>query len=536
MINKFLLLTKTSIFLTFSPKKMFSKQNAATTKGKSFGYAVLALFMLGYFFVLSTLFFYNLGDALYKINALDLMLYLTIIAYTAIILLITIISAQGYLYKAKDLQLLLSLPVSHFTVLLSKFMLLYIYELFFALMLIGPAFGVYFYILGSCTIFGIISAVLCFFAAPLLPLAIGSLLSYFVGLLTRRMHRKNFLTIVISLVFLVGWIVLTQNFQGILNYILNHSDTLQQAFTRFYFPSVLLADSLQGEILKALLFLLCGAAAVFIVFALISKKYSDIVSIMNSSDIRKKYKAQTFNEKRSSALNAMIKKELSCYFSSANYVLNTILGPILLVLGSASLLFMDLSTFTSVMSTADFDKFSIAIAAAMMAFIPSISPTTTSTISLEGKKLWIYKSLPASVKDILKAKIAVNLIISLPEILISGVLLCIALGFGVLDYFLLIALGFTFCLFFSMAGILINLSHPKLDFENEIVVIKQSASVLLAMLLNFGIIAGCVILYILTSPQNFYIFAIPLLFVFLVLVALFTKRLFNWGVKRFNAL
>ena len=534
MTKKFLLLAKTSIAITFNPRRMFSKQNSKATKGKTTGYLILALILAVYIFGFSTSTYYVLGNALNSINSLRLLIYLAIFSYTAVTLLISIISAQGYLYKSKDLPMLLSLPISQFSVLLSKFLLLYLYELLYVIMILLPAFCVYFYFAGI-TVLGIIGAFLCCLAAPLLPLAVGSILSFFIGLLTRRMRRKNFLTIILSLGFMVGWIILVQNSGSILEYVIANSETLQQALTKFYFPSVLVADGLDGDIIKTLLFVLVGVAALVLVFGLISRKYSDIIAIMTSTNLKKKNKAYTINTKHRSAFGAMIKKELSCYFSSSIYVMNTITGPLLLVIGSVALLFMDKEQLSAYTGDVNFGQFGVALAAVMLAFIPSISPTTCSSISLEGKKLWIYKSIPADVKDILKAKTALNLIITVPEILISSVLLSFALRLSVTDYILVVALGIVFNLFFSLTGLIINLSYPKLDFENETVVIKQSMSVFLTMLLTFGFMITTILIYVFTG-FDFYIFALAVLLVVVILILLCIRILKSWGVRKFNGL
>jgi ABC-2 type transport system permease protein len=101
-------------------------------------------------------------------------------------------------------------------------------------------------------------------------------------------------------------------------------------------------------------------------------------------------------------------------------------------------------------------------------YTPSVNPTTSCTISLEGKKLWIYKSIPTETKDILKAKTAVNIIVNLPFILIADLLMCIKFELSIFDYLLLIVLGATFILLFSLTGIMINLANPKLDFETRL--------------------------------------------------------------------
>ncbi|PKM60995.1 MAG: hypothetical protein CVU97_07510 [Firmicutes bacterium HGW-Firmicutes-21] len=536
MIKKFFLLVKVSFFLNLNPNKMMTRQNAPVSRKKSLLYGFLMLVMFCYFLAMSSGMYHFLGSTLAEIGYIDLMIYFAVISYTALILLLTIFSAQGYLYKSKDLPLLLSLPVSHFTVLSSKFLLLYIYELFFSVLVLGPAFFFYFYFTAFSAV-GIIGAFICFIVSPLIPLSIGSLLSYFIGLITRRMRKKNFFTVVLTFALLAVWFIAVQNGQRIINYILTNTESLQTAFSRFYLPTVWVAGSLNGNLLYTILFFLLSVFITLGVFYTISKKYSDIISILNSSGIKKRYKPQSIrSKKQSSVLVAMIKKELDCYFGSVNYLLNTIIGPVLLIIGSTAMLFVGAEQILELSFTEGFGQIGLVIAAVMTVFIPCLSPTTSAVISIEGKKLWIYKSLPAQVKDILIAKTAVNLIISVPSVIIGAALLCIALGLSIFDYFILITLGITFITFCSLTGILINLAHPKLDFDNEIVVVKQSMSVILQMLVGFGTIIGLAIAYIILSPVDFYFYAMSILVIMWGVIALLIKMLFSWGVKRFNEL
>ena len=535
-MSKLLKLVKVNIQLTFNPKRMLTRQNAPITKGKSALYGFLMLIMLGYFLLMSCGMFYFLGSALSEAGFVDLMIYLAVISFTALVLLLSVFAAQGYLYKAKDLPLLLSLPVSHFSVLLSKFILLYVYDLFFALILLGPAFFFYFYFT-SFTISGIIGAVICILAAPLIPIALGSLLSYFLSLMTRRMRKKNIFTIVFTLAFIVVWMVAVQSGERILNYILEHSETLQEAFSKYYFPTVLAADSLKGEFLSTLVFFVINALSVYLVFFIISKKYSDIVAIINTSAIKKKQRQKKAADlKRSSALKAMIRKELHCYFGSVYYILNTMIGPLLLILGSVALLVMGADTVQAFSEISGITHIGVAAAAVMCMLLPSLSPTTSVAVSLEGKKLWIYKSIPANIKDILKAKTYVNLIMTIPAVLISAILLSISFRLNVFDYITIVLLGSTFSFFTSLSGILINIAHPKLDFENEIVVIKQSLSVMLQMLAGMVSIAAVVIAYVAIKPSSFYVFAYILIIILWAVIILLSKKLFTWGVRRFAKL
>ena len=68
----------------------------------------------------------------------------------------------------------------------------------------------------------------------------------------------------------------------------------------------------------------------------------------------------------------------------------------------------------------------------IMAMMMSMSPTTHSSISLEGKNLWIIKSIPVEIKEIFYSKIMVNLTITIIPILFSSTILSIFLELDVI--------------------------------------------------------------------------------------------------------
>lgn len=534
-MRKFWLLLTTNIRITFSPQRFFSRSNKPISKGKCVLYTILMLYIFVNFMAMSFGFYYLLGNSLSEANLTDLLIYLSLTAYTVLILVLSLFSASGYLFKAKDLPLMLSLPVSHFTVLAVKFFLQYIYELIFAVFVLVPAFYYYFYF-ASFTAVGIIIAVICFFAAPLIPMSLGSLLSYFIGLLTRRLRRKNLFSILLSLVFLIAWMFISQNSASIIKYIYANGAQLKDAIAKYYLPSSWLLGAVNGSILEFLLFIAINLAVMFLVFAVISKKYAEIIAILNTSGVRKKARLDRLGSQNNSALGAMIQKELSMYFNSAIYVLNTLIGSILLLIASIALMFFDISSFLAGAQESDVGQIALFAIAGISAFMPSISPTTASVISLEGKRLWIYKSLPAETKDILKAKTAVNMIVNAPAVVLADMLFCIKLGLSVLDYLLLVALGVTFIVLFSLTGILINLAKPKLDFDNEVIVIKQSMSVFIQSFLSMGVAAAVFLIYLFSGVSNFYLFALSIFIIVWAVIALLVYKLFSWGVERFNRL
>ncbi len=98
---------------------------------------------------------------------------------------------------------------------------------------------------------------------------------------------------------------------------------------------------------------------------------------------------------------------------------------------------------------------------------------------MEGKEWWLAKSLPLPARTVLDAKLLMNLILILPFYLVSEVFLLLALKPGLQDSFWMMVIPAVILLFACVYGITVNLHFPVLDWENEVSVVKQSASAVL---------------------------------------------------------
>ena len=116
--------------------------------GKKLGTAALAVFVVLMLSLASGTMSYGM---LQLMHPLGLGAFVPAMFYMAASVL-TLITAVGYsralLFASRDLDTLLSMPVSHLTLLLSKLAGLYVYELIFLAVLFVPAYITYFVVAG----------------------------------------------------------------------------------------------------------------------------------------------------------------------------------------------------------------------------------------------------------------------------------------------------------------------------------------------------------------------------------------------------
>lgn len=221
----------------------------------------------------------------------------------------------------------------------------------------------------------------------------------------------------------------------------------------------------------------------------VSKNFQKICQRLYSTNAKHDY--QMSHLKSNSVLKTLYKKELKRYFASSIYVTNTIVGPIMMVLLSAAVLFMDTRQLSEYLPMADriidFMPFALAATSCLIT-------TTCTSISMEGKEWWIVKSLPIDAKELFDSKILVNLSIIAPFYLISEVLLMIAIRPGVIDVIWMVVLPVILMVFACVFGITINLLFPVFQWENEVTIVKQSASAMI------GGLGGCLFIILCALP------------------------------------
>ena len=107
-------------------------------------------------------------------------------------------------------------------------------------------------------------------------------------------------------------------------------------------------------------------------------------------------------------------------------------------------------------------------------------PTTAASVSLEGKNWWITQTLPLRTKDVFNAKVLLNLILICPFYVVSVVLQIIALKPDAIQLIGIIVIPVCVAVFNVIFGLTLNLKFPKFNWENEVVIVKQSSPTVFA--------------------------------------------------------
>ncbi len=417
----------------------------------------------------------------------------------SLVFVLSIFETKSELFDCRDNELLASMPISPRHIVISRTLTVLILNYIEAAVVLLPAIIVY--ALAGGSVLGIIGAALVFLLLPLLATSLSAAVGYLVALLSKKFKKNSFITVFISLVFLGlyfwGYSALMTLPESELENMDNILPALESALAPIRAVGL---SALLHPVATPVFAVLCIGSA-YIAYRLISAGYSGIIADRTSAK-RSEYRVRAM--KRSSALVALSKKELRRFFSSATYMLNGALGAVFTV-ALAVLALVNRGAIIAVaeelVSDIPWGSASAALSPIMIAALVMLSSTVTvssAALSLEGKCLWILKSMPVRARDVLFAKTVPHILVSCLPVLVAAPLLIIAVGASPIWWPFFFITPIAANVVSAFFGIMMNTALPKFEFENEAQPIKQSASVglttLILMLVGLAVVGVTAVL------------------------------------------
>ena len=207
---------------------------------------------------------------------------------------------------------------------------------------------------------------------------------------------------------------------------------------------------------------------------------------------RKSEKKQPLREK--TKLYSLLIREMKRYFSIPVYVINTMLGIVLLLLFTVYSCFEPKETLRYVEMIGNI--FKIQNIKILLIFAISLlivlSNTTYASISIEGKNRDVLKAFPISLRELLTAKYLFHLSMTIPVICIVAFVMEIVFKMNIAEMILCLALPITVSAFAGMLGLFLNLLFPNYNWENVTYIIKQSIPAVSTIFLSILIIGGSI--------------------------------------------
>ena len=462
------------------------------------------------------------------------LLLITATAVSMLSLISGLTQSNSYIFRMKDYDMLMAMPIKNRDIITSKLALIIGENLLIGILVGIPVMIVY-AILTKVSAFFFLSGTLVILCLPLIPIAISGFVSYILGFIPINQKLKNVFSTILYLLFFIVLMSFYTSAEMNSPEVSEQVAVMYSSLENVYFLAPIAVPAFKGEIIPLLTF--CGISLIsislFILLAALGFKKT-ISNNKSNVGIKKNKKVKEGHYNVASPLKALIKKELINYINTPSYILNTFAGPIMSIIFILGLS----SSFTGADLTIEgFDlmKFVGIIIIGISIFCMTLTSTSACSLSLEGKNFWILKTSPVNCKDVFISKVFINLLITIPFIIVNGIIIIIMWDFPIYTYLGIFLIPMFFVTATSFMGLYINILLPRFDFENPVKVIKQSGSVSFTLLLSFIML----IIYFATSIIALLLIGdllaivleiiISLLYLLLSILLLFTN-----GVKKYK--
>ncbi len=473
---------------------LHTKDGKEKRRGRILLFAWLVLAVLGVFYVCS------LAIALCELGLSDVLpAYLAVLS-SLIVLAFGLFRAGGRIFGEHGYEILSSMPLKPRTIVLARFLALYLEDLLFTLLVTVTGVIVY-GIYRQPSVGFYLSFFIGTLLLPAVPLVVSTVFGTLISFVASRMKCKSLVQTVLSVGVVLGVLLGSFSIEGATEGLTPEQisamlGNLGAILGQIYPPALWLNYGVTGHVGYFFLYVGVSVGAMALALLLASKSFHAIVRGMRSYTAKHDYQLGEMASR--GLLKTMLIREAKGYFSSSVYVTNTIIGPILGTVLAVSLCFVGLDGFQASLPS------TISLPSALPFLFSAIfcmMPPASVSISMEGKHVWAVKSLPIPTKTWLDGKILFNLLLFLPFYLLSTVAMAIALKPTFLQALRIFLVPASVTLFCVNLGVAVNLKFHSFDWERAETVVKQSLPSFLGGFAGFFVSVACGVA-VLTVPSS----------------------------------
>ncbi|KEK23037.1 putative ABC transporter permease subunit [Bacillus gaemokensis] len=440
---------------------------------------------------------------------------------SVLVLFFTMFKANGEIFAFKDYEFVMSLPIRVSTVIASRFLYLYVLNTLFSIIIMLPMGAVY-CIYEKPSAFFYLMWFITLFTVSLIPTTIAAVFGACITAIASKFRHANKVTTILSFMAIIifGFIMFKQgntkysftNLEGIGAIV---SEELAKVYPLATIFQKAIVDANMGAFV---LFVGISVIWYYLFVKILSLKYKQINTAISTYHMHSNYKVDRM--KKEKVLIALYKKERKRFFSSTVYVINNGMGVVMAVAASLAVVVVGPS---QLIGYPGIETILQRVAPFVLSAMISMTCTSCVSLSLEGKNVWIIKSLPLTPKIIYDSKVLMNLSLSLPASVISAILMIIGLEPDIWTSILIVITPITYSFFSAIWGIFINNRFGYYDWVSETQVVKQSVGSVLGMFGGMimavipGFLAGAVMI------GDYRVFT----FVVVVVISVITMLLYN---------
>ena len=405
-------------------------------------------------------------------------------AFAAFMVFFSAVVRVKAIFVGKDYEMLQAMPIKKSHIVGAKLITLYVYGLLFTLIILLPTAIITFTI--NKDILYLLGGILYAFLLPALPILVASLVSIFISLVADRWRFGNLFQIIAYIAFFV--LIMLFSFGLSFNQQQDPSDMANTHIKmvdslKWVCPiNILFTLSFSKNISFLFIYIIASVIILALALSLIALLFDPVHNVIVNTHGGYVYKKTYL--KKEGCFQTLLKNETRRLFGSKMYFLNTSISSIIPIILCAALFF----------STPDKDMFkSLEIKPYLfmggLIIIIMLGTTTPAAagINIEGANFWLVKSLPINYRSYALAKTVLSILVLLPGAIISSLLVIVLTNPYWWDVIYIMLLPIIYSIFASDISLYINLHIYKLKWKNEMEAYKNSRSVLLTLLVDWGV-------------------------------------------------
>ena len=461
-----------------------SRKNQARSSGTTAAYFLLfACLIIGVVGGMFTMLSFALCSSMAKVGMS--WLYFAIMGMIAVVMgtFGSVFNTYSGVYLAKDNDLLLSMPIPVSVIMLTRLLSVYVMSFIYSGMVIIPAVIVYLLTV-SASINAVIGCILLVLLISIFVLTLSCILGWVVAKISVKLKNKSFITVLISILFFGGYYFIFYKSQSIIDDLLANAVTYGKNIKGSAYPIYIFGSVGVGDFVSMLIMTVFVLALFALMWLMMSRSFIKITTSYGSNT-KKKY--QRTNIKQRGVDKALFFREVKRFTSSPNYMLNCGIGLIMLPLFSVIMLIKGKDMIAVIAKAGgEQSNFAVVILCAVVCAMVSLIDITAPSVSLEGKSIWIAQSLPVAPWRVLRAKIALQVVLTVIPTIICEIILAFIYPFTPLELIFFIIIPLLYMVLSAQFGLFLGIKMANLNWVNEITPIKQSTCVFIALFSCLG--------------------------------------------------
>jgi len=485
---------------------------------------MLILFVVIYVVIMIAMFFMSLGIGHVMIPAGLDWLYFTVINVLAFLLGIlgSVMSTAQALFRSKDNEFLLAMPIPASRIIFVRMIAVFLMGLLYESVAMVPGV-IYYFIAGRPSFLSVVLCILSIVVMAFLVTAFSVGAGWLVSFISTKLKNQKIILAFLIILVVGGLYYFQFNSSRLINSIVQNADQIAESIQGWGYPLYAPGLGMTGHIVGFLVFLAITAALFAIAYYAVTKSFSRI-ALFKAQEKHTSFRKDTI--RTSGISGSLLKREFRRFTSSISYMFNTGFG-CLIMLFVAVLVLIKMQDIRMMVTKIGesfpmIDNYLPVAGACAAGILASFCVISGCSISMEGRYLWVYQSLPVDPYAIFKAKIYLHAIVTGIPALLLILVFGIAIQTTIPIFICMVVFTAMFVYLFASLGLRIDLKRPKLGWTNENQAMKTNLNVLVIMLIGLVVPVALAGIYLallrVLSPEMYLVILIALCALFILLI------------------